>query len=162
MSVAIDRLLRELSTDKSVFARCPCCDYRYSLARSAIFHANNIPAASRGFVEAKRAELAAAIDELEDLKRQLAAGHAARSFSVKLGTTFEHVVASLPDFPYVQADCKPFFKPVDYLAFVGLASRSVQCLDFVEVKTGRAQLSKRERSIRDVVESGRVFFEAIA
>ena len=68
----------------------------------------------------------------------------------------ENVLPSLPGFP-VGADCRPLFKPIDFVVFNGLSARGeVDSLTFVEVKTGKARLSAQQSQVRNLVECGKV------
>ncbi len=46
--------------------------------------------------------------------------------------------------------------PVDFVVFAGLSDGQITRIVFVEVKTGGAELSTRERRIRDAVRDSRV------
>jgi len=53
-------------------------------------------------------------------------------------------------------DARFLGKPVDYIIFKGINSDSVSEVVFLEVKTGNAGLTARERSIRDAIQAGRI------
>jgi predicted Holliday junction resolvase-like endonuclease len=82
-----------------------------------------------------------------------------QSRAVLRGQVSEQLVPLLPDFPWDPADARFLGQPVDYLVFDGLAADGDVELVFVEVKTGGARLSTRERAIRDAIDAGRVRFE---
>lgn len=84
-----------------------------------------------------------------------------RSQSVTVGKVTEHVVPYLPDFSYNPKDARFVGSPVDFVVFDGLDEGAVTQVVFVEVKTGGSVLSKRERQIRDAVQSRRVRWEEI-
>jgi predicted Holliday junction resolvase-like endonuclease len=75
------------------------------------------------------------------------------SSEVKLGQKAEHLLPFLESFPYKDDEIKGLFQPVDLIVF-----RQDEVV-FVEVKTGAAQLSEKERRIRDNIKAGRVRFE---
>lgn len=80
-----------------------------------------------------------------------------RSRAVIGGQVGEQVAPFLPNFPCNPADVRFVGKPVDFVAFPGAADGGeISELLIIEVKTGNAQLSKREREIKDAVEGGRV------
>ena len=63
----------------------------------------------------------------------------------------------MPDFPYEPGDARFLGSPVDFVVFAGLRETDeVSEIVFVEVKTGRSKLSRREQSVRQAVEEGRV------
>ena len=79
-----------------------------------------------------------------------------RSLAVTVGKVFEQLVAYLPDFRFNPKDARFLGSPVDFVVFDGLSDGQVRRVVFVEVKTGGADLSTRERRVRDAVEAGRV------
>ncbi|MBQ7158427.1 MAG: Holliday junction resolvase [Treponema sp.] len=80
-----------------------------------------------------------------------------RSRAVLGGQAGEQVAPFLPHFPCNPADARFVGKPIDFIAFPGAAEgEPIDEVLLIEVKTGDAQLSQRERQIRDAVEDGRV------
>jgi len=80
-----------------------------------------------------------------------------RSRAVLGGLAAEQVAPWLPDFPCNPADARFIGKPVDFVAFPGAAEgRTIRDVLFIEVKTGRASLSDREKEVRRAVDQGRV------
>ncbi|HUL04203.1 MAG TPA: Holliday junction resolvase-like protein [Gemmatimonadales bacterium] len=79
-----------------------------------------------------------------------------RSLAVTAGKVHEQLVPYLPDFPFNPKDARFLGTPVDLVVFDGLADGQVRRVVFVEVKTGTAGLSGRERQVRDTVEAREV------
>ena len=80
-----------------------------------------------------------------------------RSRAVLGGQMIEQVAPFLPGFPCNPADVRFVGKPVDFVGFPGAAEgKSVEEILFIEVKSGSAVLSKREREIKNAVNAGRV------
>lgn len=80
-----------------------------------------------------------------------------RSRAVLGGQAGEQVAPFLPGFPCNPADARFVGKPIDFIAFPGAASgEDIEEILLIEVKTGDAQLSARERQIRRAVEERRV------
>jgi predicted Holliday junction resolvase-like endonuclease len=69
---------------------------------------------------------------------------------------FEQLVPLLPGFSFDPKDVRFLGSPVDLVVFDGLARGQLERVVFVEVKTGSATLSSRERQVRDVVRNRRV------
>ena len=82
------------------------------------------------------------------------------------GKMAEQVAPFLNGFRYVPSDCKFLGDPIDYVVFHGLSDHrhaggpadQIEVI-FLDVKSGRSQLSKWQRAIVDAVNSGRVRFE---
>jgi predicted Holliday junction resolvase-like endonuclease len=81
-----------------------------------------------------------------------------RSAAVTTGKVVEQLVPWLPGFPFNPRDARFLGAPVDFVVFEGLNEGDVRRVAFVEVKTGSAQLTPRERQVRAAVEAGRVAF----
>lgn len=80
-----------------------------------------------------------------------------RSRAVLGGQAGEQVAPFLPRFPCNPADARFVGKPVDFIAFPGAASgQDIEEILLIEVKTGDAQLSARERQIKRAVAEHRV------
>jgi predicted Holliday junction resolvase-like endonuclease len=79
-----------------------------------------------------------------------------RSQAVTVGKVFEQLVPHLPEFDFNPKDARFIGSPVDFVVFDGLNDGEVRSVVFVEVKTGRADLSTRERRVKDAVKAGRV------
>ena len=62
----------------------------------------------------------------------------------------------LPGFRFNPKDARFLGSPVDFVVFDGLDEGALRRVLFVEVKTGDADLSARERQVRDAVRGGAV------
>jgi predicted Holliday junction resolvase-like endonuclease len=76
-----------------------------------------------------------------------------RSLAVTAGKVHEQLVPYLPEFGFNPKDARFLGSPVDLIVFDGLAEGEVRRVVFLEVKTGNAPLTTRERQVRDVIES---------
>ncbi|HEX4561679.1 MAG TPA: Holliday junction resolvase-like protein [Gemmatimonadales bacterium] len=81
-----------------------------------------------------------------------------RSLAVVTGKVSEQLVPYWPQFPFVARDARFLGGPVDFVVFDGLSEGEggIRRVVFVEVKTGEARLSPRERGIREAIERGAV------
>jgi len=79
-----------------------------------------------------------------------------RSLAVTAGKVYEQLVPYLPDFPFNPKDVRFLGSPVDFVVFDGLSDGHITRIVFVEVKTGAADLSTRERRVRDAVQASRI------
>ena len=89
-----------------------------------------------------------------------------RSRSVLRGQASEHLA------PFVIKNTNPkdyrfMGNPVDYICFDGLSdvldktSDEIKLVRFVDIKTGKSNLNKSQRRIRDAIKDGRVSFEIV-
>ena len=80
-----------------------------------------------------------------------------RSRAVLSGQMAEQIAPFLKGFPCNPADVRFVGKPLDFIGFPGAADGSgIKEILFIEVKTGNAALSSREKEIKDAVLSGKV------
>lgn len=98
----------------------------------------------------------------EDESARLTDASLRRSRAVLRGQITEQLTPLLAGFPWDPADARFLGKPVDYVVFDGYSEvragvrAALREIVFVDVKTGRAGLSKAERRVRSCVEAGRV------
>jgi predicted Holliday junction resolvase-like endonuclease len=79
-----------------------------------------------------------------------------RSLAVTAGKVHEQLVPYLPEFGFNPKDARFLGSPVDLVIFDGLAAGDVKRVVFLEVKTGGAPLTTRERQVRDVIDAREV------
>lgn len=84
-----------------------------------------------------------------------------RSQAVIVGKVSEQLVPFLPGFGFNPKDARFLGSPVDLVVFDGLDEGTLRRVVFLEVKTGGAVLTARERQIRDTVRSGRVEWDEL-
>lgn len=82
-----------------------------------------------------------------------------RSQATIAGLVHEQLLPILPGFPFNPKDARFLGSPVDLIVFDGLDAGQLQRIVFLEVKTGGAGLSARERQLRDVVRAGKVSWQ---
>lgn len=105
-------------------------------------------------------------DERARLKEeQVAAVDAARKSSVKqsrstlTGQMAEKLAPHLPDFPYDPTEVRFLGTPIDYVVFRGLSQNKVEEIIFLEIKTGKSELTSRERSVRNALRDAKVSWQ---
>jgi predicted Holliday junction resolvase-like endonuclease len=79
-----------------------------------------------------------------------------RSAAVTAGKVHEQLVPHLAGFEFNPKDARFLGSPVDFVVFDGLAAGNVGRVVFLEVKTGAATLSSRERQVKEAVLAGRI------
>lgn len=95
--------------------------------------------------------------EVEAARAEGRADSRQRAKSVNLGQAIEQFVPWMTDYPFNPRDSRFLGNPIDYIVFAGLReSDRVEEVVFCEVKSGKSQLTQRERSLRDAIEEGRV------
>jgi predicted Holliday junction resolvase-like endonuclease len=84
-----------------------------------------------------------------------------RSQAVTVGKVSEQLVPLLPGFSFNPKDVRFLGSPVDLIVFDGLNDGAVRQVVFIEVKTGAAVLSSRERQVRDAILEKRVRWDEL-
>ncbi len=82
-----------------------------------------------------------------------------KSRAVLSGQFSEQLAPYLPDFNFKPTEVRFLGKPVDFIAFRGLDDKNVEEVVFVEVKTGKSQISKTEKSLKEAIKKKKVRFE---
>lgn len=82
-----------------------------------------------------------------------------RSRAVIGGQVSEQLAPYFPDFPYSPAEVRFIGKPIDFLVFKGMDEKEITEVIFVEVKSGKSQLSTHERKLRDAIKNKKVSWE---
>lgn len=89
-------------------------------------------------------------EELEKNKKLLSQK---KSSEVRVGQIAEQLMPILNDFPYDRKKVRGLFNPIDAIVFED------DEIIFMEFKTGKAQLSQKQRNIKKLVEAGKVRWE---
>lgn len=85
-----------------------------------------------------------------------------RSRAILKGQAAEQLAPLSDDFGYLPNEARFLGSPIDYLIFDGISDQDEELeIVFLEVKSGKAQLTARERKVRDAVEEGRVRWEEL-
>lgn len=82
-----------------------------------------------------------------------------RSRAVLSGQFSEQLAPFLPDFPWKPTEARFIGKPIDFLVFKGMDEKDISEVVFVEVKSGKSQLSSVERKLRDAIKAKKVRWE---
>lgn len=152
-------LLRDLHSQRNLFAACPNCGEEFKLIDAELFDATRsiLPARAVERIAALRAGLTQRRAELRSRKARAAAHPRRVAESVNIGKVVEKIAPSLPGFPVRSGDCRTLFEPIDYVVFHGLSTNGiVDSLTFVDVKSGRARLTSTQSQVRALVECGKV------
>jgi predicted Holliday junction resolvase-like endonuclease len=102
----------------------------------------------------------------EERETQLRREGAMRSGRTLSGGVLEKFSPLMDQFPFDPHDAVWLGRPVDFLVFDGLSDdresgSTLRNIAFVEVKSGRGQLSARQRRVKEAVEGGRVSWKEV-
>jgi predicted Holliday junction resolvase-like endonuclease len=107
------------------------------------------------------------IDRLRKEKRSAERDQEIRDDAVKKsrlvleGKFKEQLAPILPEFNYNPTDARFLGSPIDFVVFNGLSGDSTEEVVFLEVKSGKAQLTEREVILKEVIEKKKVRWELL-
>jgi len=78
-----------------------------------------------------------------------------KSSETRIGHISETIAPFLNQFEFNPEDCSFLGKPIDYIAF------EEKGITIIEVKSGKARLTKKQREIRDLIKDGKVYWKEI-
>ena len=82
-----------------------------------------------------------------------------RSRSVLSGQFSEQLAPFFPDFSFKPNECKFLGSPVDFIVFKGADEKNIDEVVFVEVKGGKSQLNKTEKSLKETIQKKKVSWQ---
>jgi predicted Holliday junction resolvase-like endonuclease len=91
-----------------------------------------------------------------DHEKQIRKDAVMKSKSITLGKVSEQLFPFFPNFNYNPKDARFLGSPTDLIIFDGLDGGELKKIIFVEVKTGKAKLNKREEQVRNIVQNRQV------
>jgi len=156
-------ILDELNSSPTIIIRCPDCADEFPASRGELFDATEpLPLVALQSLAALRKRLCEerAAHRLHVERAKQRTNVAARATNI--GKVVEKIAPSLAGFPEHPAECRSLFEPIDLVVFRGLLRGLVESVVMVDVKSGRARLSKRQQQIRDLVDSGKVTLHVVA
>jgi predicted Holliday junction resolvase-like endonuclease len=111
-------------------------------------------------LKAKEAELLKSIAEVEknleeETETRKKVVSQKKSSEVRLGNIAETLAPFLDQFDFDPESCIFLGKPIDYISFED------EVITFIEVKSGKAQLSTKQRHIRDLIKNKQIAWKEI-
>ena len=79
-----------------------------------------------------------------------------QSRAVLSGQFSEQIAPYLPNFPFKPTEARFIGKPVDFIIFKGMDERKIEEVIFVEVKSGKSQLSNVEKTLKEAIQNKKI------
>ncbi|MBS1919831.1 MAG: hypothetical protein JST17_06240 [Bacteroidetes bacterium] len=80
--------------------------------------------------------------------------------STNIGFILERLAPTMKSFRFNHNDCRSLFDPIDHIIFEGLSTRGqIDKIFFVDIKTGAARLSKKQKEIKAIITDKKVNFK---
>lgn len=142
-----------VQAERNTYAQCPSCHAIHRLNEFKIFNGKTPP---QDLLD----QLRHAAEEFEAKKKKIIAESIEKSKQVYIGKTLEHLAPTVSKFGHQPRDCRFLAEPIDFIAFDGLFNdNKVNKITFIDAKTGEADLTPRQKSIRKAIENSKVYFE---
>jgi predicted Holliday junction resolvase-like endonuclease len=79
---------------------------------------------------------------------------------VRTGTIIENIVPIIPSLPYNAKNMHHLGQPIDFIHFSYDGMEGPE-ITFIEVKSGNAKESKRQKLIKKAIQQGKVYYELL-
>ena len=146
--------------ENQFYAECPCCGEPILLKDAGLFYLDDFSPKAEELYKKRLEELKEEEKEISERRKKISKSSEIGSIAVNIGFILERIAPCMKDFCFERNDCRSLFDPIDYLIFEGLTSKgSVSKILFVDIKTGKAPLTKKQREIRDLVEDKKVTWD---
>ena len=155
----INEILETLNNGK-FHIDCPSCEEEVKLADAGLFHLDNFTLEARLVYKKMLSEQKERRAELREKKMKIPIKSEVGARAVNLGFLLERLAPTFDAFTFNKNDCRSMFDPIDYVIFEGLSKKNnVDKIQFVDIKTGNARLTSKQRKIKEVIEEKKVVFK---
>ena len=139
---------------------CPHCDDEVKLSEAGLFHLDNFTPEAQGVYKQMLEDQKERRAKLKEKKTNIPIKSEVGAKAINLGFLLERLAPTLDDFTFNKNDCRSMFDPIDYVIFEGLNKKQrVDKIVFVDIKTGGARLTSKQKKIKQVVEEKNVEFK---
>tara|TARA_B100000315_G_scaffold256089_1_gene301170 strand:+ start:1541 stop:2044 length:504 start_codon:yes stop_codon:yes gene_type:complete len=141
---------------------CPnsFCQEEIKLSEAGLFHLDNFTPESHDIYKRMLEEQKERRAGLKEKKLKIPKESEVKTKAVNLGFLLERLAPTLDGFTFNKNDCRSMFDPIDYVIFEGLnKKKKVDKIMFVDIKTGGARLTQKQKKIKQAVEDKKVEFK---
>lgn len=146
------RIIKILETEE-FYTECPCgCGETINLKDANLFYLDDFNRQAERLYRKYKSQLKEEKRRQERKKELIKVTSKTGTKSVNIGLILEKLAPAMKGFRFYYNDCRALYSPIDYLIFEGLSQKGiVSNVRFIEIKTGNANLSNRQRQIRQAV-----------
>jgi|TARA_B100000953_G_C17901858_1_gene384651 predicted Holliday junction resolvase-like endonuclease len=139
---------------------CPSCDEEIKLSEAGLFHLDNFTPESLDIYKRMVVEQKERRASLKERKLNIPIKSEVGAKAINLGFLLERLAPTLDGFTFNKNDCRSMFDPIDYVIFEGLSEKQkVDNIIFVDIKSGGARLTQKQKKIKQVVKDKKVVFK---
>jgi len=152
-------IIRTLEENR-FYAECPCCGEPILLKDAGLFYLDDFSPEAEEIYKQRLDELRDQEKEIRERRKEISRGSEVKTTAVNLGFILERIAPCMKDFCFEKNDCRSLFDPIDYVIFEGLTRKgAVDKILFVDIKTGKANLTGKQREIRNLVKDKKVTWD---
>ena len=142
------------------YIECSNCNEEVQLKQAALFDNKNFSDEALEIYNQQLEDVRQRKADLKALKDRGTTKSEVGALSTNFGFIMERIAPTVPTFRFKHNDCRSLFDPIDYVIFEGLTETgSVDKIHFVDIKTGAARLSKKQKEIKNVINDKKVKFK---
>ncbi len=146
--------------ENNFYVECPCCGEQVLLRDAGLFYLDDFSPEAEKLYQEKVAECKVREKELREKRKKISEKSEISTAAINIGFILERIAPTMRDFRFDRNDCRSLFDPIDYIIFEGLSKKnSVSKILFTEIKTGKANLTGKQKEIRNLVQHKRVTWE---
>jgi predicted Holliday junction resolvase-like endonuclease len=152
-------IIQTLETNQ-FYTECPCCGEPVLLKDTGLFYLDDLSPEAEKLYQQKLSECKIREKEIQEERKLITRRSKKGAEAVNIGFILERIAPSMKGFLFDHNDCRSLFDPIDYIIFEGLNKKnSVSKILFVEIKTGKAILTKKEKEIRTLIGNKQVVWD---
>jgi predicted Holliday junction resolvase-like endonuclease len=157
--IEINETLEALNSGK-FHIECPSCTEEIKLSETGLFHLDNFTPEGKDVYKRMLENQKERRAKLKEKKANIPIKSEVGAKAVNMGFLLERLAPTLDDFTFNKNDCRSMFDPIDYVIFEGLNKKQrVDKIVFVDIKTGGARLTPKQKKIKQAVEEKNVEFK---
>jgi len=152
-------IIRTLEENR-FYGECPCCGEPIPLRDAGLFYLDDFSPEAEEIYKQRLDELREQEKEIRERRKKISRVSEIKTAAVNIGFILERIAPCMKDFCFERNDCRSLFDPIDYVIFEGLTRKgTVDKILFVDIKTGKANLTGKQKAIRDLVEKKKVTWD---
>ena len=98
---------------------------------------------------------------IEEKEEEIRKDAIERSSKILSGKALEKLIPFLKNFNHSPHDVRWIGDPVDLVVFDGSSDGNPQKITFVEIKSGKSELTEKQKKIKQIIKEGKVSWEEV-
>ena len=142
------------------FIECNHCSEELPLKKIHLFDNDNFSVEALEIYEEQLQMIRHKKAELKRLRELGTRRSEIGALSINIGLILERLAPTMGGFRFNHNDCRSVFDPIDYVIFEGLSKKGrVDKIFLIDIKSGNAKLSKRQKEIKAAIHNKKVNFK---